>query len=279
MGKKRYVKALSYAILIFLTLSGETSLLQSQRPDYELTETKAEVLQPVAGEERFQEGWLYLLGGRLSSRFDQSLTWDEETQAFKARIRSELFTFDADLDPLFRLKQSVWRSENAELLKVLGYDRRITEYDPEANTIIIRYYLDGEQKEKKILKRDEHIIDSDLLPLYLEDLIRKEILKSNCHLILMSRGLKVKVDFNRVEIRDLLKLSPDYNYPAGFRDHLLTLSQSGEEFSVFVMDLTGIVRLFYPHKYYIVYRKELSYRFTAFWGGAPKDADFIFVIE
>ena len=222
-------------------------------------------------------GSSYILGGKVSSDFRQNITYDHKANLYRVTYASAIYELTAEVDANLLLKYSKWQTRNSELINRLGHDKRITYYDAEHEVLKIEYYKGEELKEIKNLSYDEDTLDSDLIYLYLQKVLTPENNGANCDIILKSRGLKINVVFHQLSTKDLLNFTPQYQFLDGFCKFARQMEEQGEELEVYVMDLTGIPRLLFPHKYHLAFKKTIPRQFVAYWGGAPKAAEFTFI--
>lgn len=222
-------------------------------------------------------GYAYALGGKIGSEFSQLISYNDESGLYQIKVSSNIYNFSLEMDHNLRLKYSEWTTKNKNLIKLLGHDKRITLHDCETQKTIIQYYLGNRLKETKMFAYDEDTIDSDMINIYLQKKLAEGIQVFNCNVLLKARGLKLNVRFHRETVKDLIGFSQEYNFPEKFREFSNHFVQDNNEVYVYVMELTGIFKLFYPYKYYTAFTKSSPHRLVAYWGGAPRDADFIFI--
>jgi len=218
-----------------------------------------------------------ILGGKASSEFQQKITYDPERNCYRVEYRSSLYQLEAELDSALRLRYSKWQAANPALIECLGYNRRITEYLPQKEALQITYYQGNKVKETKVVAYDEQTLDSDIIYLYLTQLIDLCQERTSCDIIVKSRGWKLNVVFSPVTTADVLGLSPQYASLDVFREFAENIAAKAEELEVLVMDLNGLSKLFYPHRYYLAFKRTTPRQFVAYWGGAPSEAEFTFI--
>jgi hypothetical protein len=222
-------------------------------------------------------GKTVILGGKASSNFQQNVTYDQEQNSYRVSYRSAIYQLEAELDSALRVRYSKWQTMSAELIECLGYDRRITEYLPQKEALQITYYHGDKVKEKKVVAYDEQTFDSDIIYLYLPQVLEHGQERTSCDVIIKSRGWKLSVVFSPITTTDVLGLSPQYAFLDGFREFAEKIAEEDEELEVLVMDLNGLSRLFYPHRYYLAFKRTTPRQFVAYWGGAPGEAEFTFI--
>ena len=260
-------------LLFFVSLyGGVTANINSQN-----LRNKAGEIGTGYFNETVLSGNSYVLGGKVSSNFRQRITYDNKTSLYRVKYDSAIYELTAELDANLQLKHSEWQTKNSELIKRLGHDKRITYYDSEEKVLKIEYYKEGKIKETKNFSYDKDTLDSDLIYLYLQKVLAADNKGSNCDIILKSRGLKINVAFHQLSTKDLLSFTPQYSFLDGFRRFAQQMGEQGEELDVYVMDLTGLPKLLFPHKYYLAFKKTSPRQFVAYWGGAPKVAEFTFI--
>jgi hypothetical protein len=218
-----------------------------------------------------------ILGGRASSAFQQIITYDQKTGLHRVEYDSAIYMLKAELDANLQVKHSEWQTTNSALIKRLGHDKRVTYYDPEEEVLKIEYYKGDRIKEAKKFSYNKDILDSDLIYLYLNKILTTDNQGATCDILLKSRGLKINVAFHQLSTKDLLDFTPQYSFLEEFRGFAQKIGEEGEELDVYVMNLTGVPKLLFPHKYYLAFKKTTPRQFVAYWGGAPKEAEFTFI--
>lgn len=221
-------------------------------------------------------GKLCVLGGKVSSPFQQRITYDQKHDLYRVEYKSDIYEFTAVLDPDLVLKHSEWLATNSALITHLGYDKRITSYDPGQEALCIEYYHGAERKETKRIICNGEAIDSDLIYLYLQRVLADQA-QSGCEVVVKSRGLKIKVTFSQVTTADLMGLTPQYCCVEEFRHFAEEIKAQGEELDVYIMDLNGIAKWFIPYKYYIAFRQDPPLQLVGYWGGPPHAAEFLYI--
>lgn len=221
-------------------------------------------------------GKMCVLGGKVSSPFQQRITYDQRRDLYHVEYESDIYEFKAVLDPDLVLKHSEWQATNTDLITHLGYDKRITSYDAGQGALWIEYYHGAVRKETKRITCNGEAIDSDLIYLYLQQVLADQA-RSGCEVVVKSRGLKIKVTFSQITTADLLGLTPQYSCVEEFRHFAEAIKAQGEELAVYIMDLSGIAKWFIPYKYYIAFRQDPPLQLVGYWGGPPQNAEFLYV--
>lgn len=222
-------------------------------------------------------GKVVQLGGKVSSEFQLKITYDQACNSYRASYSSSIYQLNAELDSSLRLRHSKWQAKSVELIKCLGYDQRITDYLPQKEALQITYYQGDKVKETKVVAYDERTLDSDIIYLYLPQVLQSVQEGTSCDVIIKSRGWKLSVIFSPITTTDVLGLTPQYGFLDGFRDFAEKIVEEDEELEVLVMNLNGLSKLFYTHKYYLAFKQTTPRRLVAYWGGAPKEAEFTFI--
>lgn len=224
-------------------------------------------------------GYAYALGGKIGSELSQIVFYDEQSGLAQIRLDSAIFDLLVETTPDGNLQNSKWTTKNKELIKLLGHDERRTFYDVKNRRIRIEYYLGDKLKTTKSIAYEKDTLDSDLIYLYLQEKLANGVEEFKGNVILKARGMRVNVMFQRKTMKDLAGFSPEYDFPGQFRESFDRILGKEAEVYVYVMQLTGVYKVFYPYKYYTAFSKSTPHRWLAFWGGAPNDADFIVIHE
>lgn len=267
MKNKKSIRLVFFVFLLISSIGVCTSIID-QSDQYKI----ARYLNNNAS-----TGYAFALGGKVCSVFLQLISYNEQSQLYKVEVDSEIYNFTSIMDKELRLKDSKWVTKEKDLIKLLGHDKRITIYDLQSEKATIQYYMKGKLEKTKVVDYNQDILDSDIIYLYLQKMLVTGTTKFNCDVLLKARGLKMNVNFNRETVKDLTTFSPEYNFPRKFREFADQLAGSDKRFFVYVMQLTGIYKLFYPHKYYTAFTESSPHQLVAYWGGAPKEADFMFI--
>ena len=265
------------AVILLLILSSSYGRVAATNIDSQNLRKKTENIGSRDINKTVLRGGSCILGGRASSDFQQVITYDQKSGLHRVEYDSSIYVLKAELDANLQVKHSEWQTTNNELIKRLGHDKRVTYYDPEEEVLKIEYYKGDKIKETKKFSYDEDILDSDLIYLYLNKVLTTDNQGANCDIILKSRGLKINVVFHQLSTKDLLSFTPQYSFLEGFRNFAQKIGEEGEELDVYVMNLTGVSKLFFPHKYYLAFKKTTPRQFVAYWGGGPKEAEFTFI--
>lgn len=227
-----------------------------------------------------RHGYVYALGGRIGAELTQLYLYDPSTGAIQIRVDSGVYQLVAETDPEGNLKYSQWTTPQEALSKLLGHDRRCTFYDRENGKIRIEYYRGDQLTTTKTFSYERDILDSDLIFLSLPEKLARYVAEFKGDVLLKARGMRIKnVTFRRETVKELTAFSPEYDFPGPFFSFFDRVLQAENEVYVYVMELPGVYQLLYPHKYYTAFAKTAPYRWLASWGGAPRDADFLFLVD
>jgi hypothetical protein len=202
----------------------------------------------------------------------QKVTWNDETKTYSVEMDNGIFSYYGVLDKDLVLQNSIIRNKEGKLIKTLGHDKRVTKLDPEKQRIEIAYYRGDKLKETKEITYAPGLLDSDILFLYLQQKLLMGIRNFQGSVLQKARGIRVNAGFKLYQVNDFEELAPEYDFPAVFKDR----TKYDQDVYVYVMQLTGILKVFYPHKYYYAYENTYPYNLLAYWGGEPGMAEFHF---
>lgn len=202
----------------------------------------------------------------------QKVTWNDETKTYSVEMDSEIFSYYGVLDKDLILQNSIIRNKEGKLIKALGHDKRVTKLDPEKQRIEIAYYRGDKLKVTKGITYDPGLLDSDILFLYLQQKLLMGTRDFHGSVLQKARGIRVNAKFKLFQVNDFKKLAPEYDFPAVYKDR----TKYNQNVYVYVMQVTGILKIFYPHKYYYAYKNTYPYHLLAYWGGEPGMAEFHF---
>jgi hypothetical protein len=215
------------------------------------------------------------LSGALLTPFTYTVNVDQVTGDLKIATIASDFEYNGYLDTSLQVRDSVFVFKNQAMIQFLGHDKRVTKFDANKKLLEIKYFLNGALKESKKIPYDLNTVDSDTLLVFLQEMLLKQTGNFNMDLIQKAKGLRVNANFTMLTGEELQKNVLENNFPEQFKK----LSQQPEEVYVYVMKLTGIPGFIYHYKYYFVYRKEAPYQLVAYWGGAPKEEEFGYILE
>lgn len=258
---------ISFVIMIFMmTIAGANG----ERKSVLMPNSDFSKLFP--GNESFY-GETVQFGGKICATVNNSVEIDPANGDIDIAIVSKEFEYRGSFDNYFKLKNSVFLFKDKDLVKLVGHDKRVTDAElPQKYSI--RYYLNDKQKDVKQITYDNNTVDSDILLFYLQGKLLEGNSKFNISLISKGNGMKVNAVFRRLLTADLQKLSPEYNFPSEMKK---LLEQKVERY-VYIMDLSGVAKIFYPYRYYYIYTKESPHNLIAYWGGSPKTAEYAYVL-
>lgn len=202
----------------------------------------------------------------------QKVTWNEDTKTYSVEIDNEIFSYYGVLDKNLILQNSIIKNQEGKLIKALGHDKRVTKMNPEKQQIEIEYYRGNKLKKTKEFTYGSELLDSDILFLYLQQKLLQGRRDFKGSVLQKARGIKVNAEFKLFQVNDFEKLAPEYDFPAVLTDR----TKYNHNVYVYVMQLTGILKIFYPHKYYYAYENTHPYNLLAYWGGEPGMAEFHF---
>jgi hypothetical protein len=194
---------------------------------------------------------------------------DAKTGDVAVVSNSTLYRQRAVLDRALYLREGTYTTTDAYTNEKLGHDRR--EARRTGDRLSIVYSKNGKTTQEKTVRYPFLTLDIDLLPVILEALLLKGIGDFTAEVVLGDRGWKSAVEFRQVKSRNFPALSPQFVFPKRFG----RLAALPREYVVYVMRLTGLPGLLYPHKYYCAFEEAPPHRFVAYWGGEPDWVEFV----
>ncbi len=259
-----------FGIALILFFSGSFLDLKAGTFTSVLKNPELSILFPEIQE---YSGVVYSLGGSHITPFSHTIKVDQSTGNIVIYTVGTEFEYQGQLDPYLQIKTSDFIFKNSEMINFLGHDQRVTRYDPERKNLIVKYFLNNQEKKTKVFTSDCSCIDSDALPTFLQGMLLNNTGDFNLDLIQKAKGLRINADFKLIAVDNPLSLSTEYHFPPEFRNSL----QQINKVYIYVMKLTGLPGLVYPYKYYFVYHNESPYQLVAYWGGESKEAEFGFL--
>lgn len=253
------------AVLTAGLVHGETKILLRPYPDFS---------KLFPDHESFQ-GETIQFGGKVSAIVNNTVKIDRTNGDIDVSITSKKFEYRGSFDNSFNLRKSVYLFKDQDLIKLVGHDKRVTSAEQSQKSISIEYYLNNRQKNVKKITCDQNTVDTDILLFYLHGRLLDGNDRFNTSLITKSSGMKVNAGFRLITTSDLQKLSPEYNFPPIMKK---IIDQKVDRY-VYIMELNGIEKVFYPYRYYYVYDKEAPHNLIAYWGGSVKLAEYAYIIE
>lgn len=211
-------------------------------------------------------------GGKVTALVNNSFEVDKSSGDIMISFLSKEFEYRGRFDNSFKLKNSVFTFKSKDLIKLVGHDKRVTNAEQSQKLMSIKYYLNDRQKDVKMITCDANTVDSDILLFYLQGKLLEGNEKFNITLISKGSGMKVNAAFRLTTASDFLKLSPEYEFPADLKK----ISGESPERYVYVMELSGVAKIFFPYKYYYVYDKENPHSLIAYWGGPVKNGEYAY---
>ncbi len=263
MFYRKYLRYFSRVLLILVCLSSVTLMMAEQNSETGMDAGK--LLPPV---QEF-EAEIIQNNGKLIDKVRQTYKVDEQTGLINIGFISNSFEFKGSFTKTLAVRQSEFVFKNKDYINYLGYEKRDTVWDDTINKMKVEYFLNNRLKAVKYFSGDG-LIDSDVILFYLQGMLIKGSQELNNVLATKKDGLKIHVRFKLITITDFLKLAPEYNFPADLR----RLAALRNEVYVYIMEITGITRLFYSARYYYVFEKTFPHRAIAYWGGSLTDAEF-----
>jgi hypothetical protein len=182
------------------------------------------------------------------------------------------FQFCGHYDSSLWLQDTTTVYSNPQAIQLQGYDKRTAIYNPGTKRVTLKYFAGAKEISSKTLGYDERTLDSEVFFVYLQAMLFKGVKDFHGNILLKLRGMKLDAEFKLVENVSLSQLAPQTKYPEFFRG----LIESLELFDLYEMRLTGIVGLFYPHKFYFAYGKSPASPgcLAAYWCGAGSEEEY-----
>lgn len=221
-------------------------------------------------------------GLKVHSSAIYHITVDEETGDVDITATSDDFQFKGHFDSSLGLRDTATVYSNPRAVEVQGYDKRTALYDTRMKQVTLKYYIGPEEVRSKTFGYDQRMVDSEAFFVYLQGMLLKGVKEFRCGILLKLKGMKLDAAFKLLENVSLSQLEPPTNCPDFFQDLII----SKERFDVYEMRLTGIVGLFYPHKFYFAYRKSPAGQLAAgnsltagcslvaYWCGAGSEEEY-----
>lgn len=204
--------------------------------------------------------------------FTSQTVVDKATGRVSGEFTSPVYQVKATLAADMSLISSEFVSHEDYTTGKLGHDRRTSaRLAGEPDTLVVKYYLKGELKGEKELDYAFPTLDLDSVHLALQALLLQGVTSFEARTALKSKGLGGNVAVRLVETKDPLSLAPEYDYPPQLKKVLA--ARLG--YKVYVIRLTGLFGLVFPHKYYGVFLAERPHAFVAYWGGQPRWAEYL----
>ncbi len=149
----------------------------------------------------------------------------------------------------------------------IGFDRRTAFIDIEVDRLVLEFFL--EQESQQIREHDipTETVDIESLGLYLQSLVLAGETTFHGNLYDSNSGDK----FNRLQV-SLLKQSEIDKLvrQSTFPETMNVMLKDSDNIIVFSLGLRGLIRIFFPHRFYVVLEKQAPHHILGFWGGSSQ---------
>lgn len=217
-------------------------------------------------------GVIYNRKKKLDAALTAEIAVDSKTGEVTLVSSSNFFHLKAVMDRTLLLKEDTFSTTDRHTNEKLGHDRReARRTDGRSYSLSIVYTKKGKTAKEKTVRTPFFTIHLDTLQVILQALLLKGVGDFTTEVILGDRAWKASAEFRKVQSRNFPALSPQFVFPRQF-GRLAALSK---EHVVYVMQLAGVFRLLYPHKFYCAFEAEPPHRFVAYWGGEPEWVEYV----
>jgi len=217
-------------------------------------------------------GVYYCRKKKLDAALTAEIAVDSKTSEVTVVSSSTFYHLKAVLDRTLLLRESTYTTTDKYTNERLGHDRReARRTEGSGDHLSIVYSKNGITTKEKTVRSPFFTIHLDVLQVTLQALLLKGVGDFTAEVIPGDRAWKAAAEFRRVQSRNFPALSPQFIFPKQF-GRLATLSK---DHIVYVMQLAGVARLLYPHKFYCAFEDEPPHRFVAYWGGEPDWVEFV----
>ena len=217
-------------------------------------------------------GVIYNRKKKLDAALTAEIAVDSKTGEVTVVSSSTFYHLKAVLDRTLLLKESIFTTTDKYTNEKLGHDRReARRSEGSGDRLSIVYSKAGKTTKEKTVRFPFFTIHLDVFQVTLQALLLKGVGDFTTDVILGDRAWKAAAEVRRVQSHNFPALSPQFIFPKQF-GRLATLSK---DHIVYVMQLAGVARLLYPHKFYCAFEAEPPHRFVAYWGGEPEWVEYV----
>lgn len=146
----------------------------------------------------------------------------------------------------------------------VGFDRRIAGCSEDGSQIKVDFYLTGELQDSRVLHIKEQAVEFEVLGLYLQALLSKNITDFHGQLIDINGIGKYELDAKVLTVKEINKLAVGRHMAWQVKEIL----DRAEDICVFSIGYDGMLRWFFPVRFHVVLEKDEPHRILAFWGGS-----------
>jgi antitoxin component YwqK of YwqJK toxin-antitoxin module len=173
-----------------------------------------------------------------------------------------------ELDKSLKIIKNKFQILNLANKEKIPYDSLEAVISSDKKKLVISDFLNGiKNKETRTLVYNNNTVYIDTITLFLAGCLNKGIKNFKAEMIIDSQKIKIPVEFKLITTKNLLELSPEYT---DVPDFFVKGALSKEELYVFVFNFAGVAWPFYPHKWYVAYKKEAPHQLVAYWGEDPQ---------
>lgn len=215
-------------------------------------------------------GYYIGMGGGIRSSIQVSISQVNGSVSFY--INTSAADIQNELSGGLKFRELTTEFTAPHIADIYGYETRTVRMAG-PDTMEITYEDEDKPLRRVRIRASELTPNSDLLNLTLQKALAMGAGSFNSDIVILHNGMKINVDFRYFTAHNLEEIS-DYSLP---QEILCRKAALTPLLHVYEMRATGIVGLVHPVKYYYVFRDDELKTPLAFWGGGPRDAEYIII--
>ncbi len=202
--------------------------------------------------------------GDVEYSYTSQMKVDTALNQIVIKAEGSSYTSHSMYDMNLHLLQSQLIVTSAEDQERIGFDQRMARLTDD-NLLVVEFFLDQQLQDDREVKVPEETVDIESLGLYLQGLMLQGITEFHGNLFDINSANKfnrLRVDF--MDVSALERLNRKSNFPP----QVAAFMEDTQRIQVISLGLAGLVRIFFPHRFYVVLENEAPYHILGFWGGS-----------
>lgn len=224
----------------------------------------------ILPKEQITEGIILL--DKKNVNYIHSIIVNEKTQVIEMKtVFNKETVIDVFFNKSLELKNINWLYDKTIKFNKNDFNKMTTEFNDNRKLLIKKLFYNEKLVSEYKINSNKNTLTFDSCFTILQACLLKDIKGFKADILFGSQTDKYSCEFNLVQTKNLLELSPVYeNVPAFFKNK----SVSNTDMNVYVFNLTGIAGAVYKHKYYFAFDNTPVHKFIAYWGGDPINAEY-----
>jgi|GEM_PF-652632 len=196
---------------------------------------------------------------------------DADTSQLLASTLGPGYTMESRYDADLRLLNSEMVVLTSEDAARVGFDRRVAAYDAVEEKYVVFYYLEGTVQDSREVVIKEQATEIEVLGLHLQALLNAGRTDFSGSLLDLNAPGRMQLDTRVLTDKQVRDLS-------GKRDvapQIKAILEKTDQVTVFTIGYDGILRFFFPTRFYVILEKAAPHRILAYWAGSGERLRYV----